>query len=255
MKSGISIMVVDDEPLSSGRIKRLLKTDPDVLKVTVCESGKEALKRLKDDPVDLMFLDIQMPGMSGFEVLQNLDAKSAPYVIFVTGFDQYAIQAFEMNALDYLLKPFSKSRFLSSLQRAKDAILQNQSRLSVEELLHLAKASLQPASYWERIAVRMKDEVLVLKTGQIDWIEAQGRYVEVHAGKDSYIFREGIHAVEKNLNPTRFARIHRSYIVNLDRIQKLQPWFHGEYRVVLHDGTHLMLSRTYKPKLKQLFGE
>ncbi|HSO76920.1 MAG TPA: LytTR family DNA-binding domain-containing protein, partial [Blastocatellia bacterium] len=176
-----------------------------------------------------------------------------PAVIFVTAYDQYAVRAFEIYALDYLLKPFDRERFERSLGRAKEQLLRTADSMSERILSALEEIKTRPV-HLERLVIKMNGHVFFIKTEEIDWLEAEGNYVRLHAGKESYLLRDTISALETQLDPKRFLRVHRSAIVNIDRIQELQPWFHGEYRIILREGVQLTLSRSYREKLHELLG-
>lgn len=250
----MTALIVDDEPLARRKIRALLSGDPEVRVISECSNGQQAIGAINELRPDLVFLDVQMPEVSGFDVLARLAPERIPLVIFVTAYDQYCLQAFECSALDYLLKPVDRKRFRLSLDRAKSRIASNRnSGLAAEAAVILENWKARP-QYLERIAIKTGGRVLLARTDDIDWIEAQGKYVLVHIGGQSHMLRDGMAALEAQLDPRKFLRIHRSAIVNLDRIRELEPWFHNEYRVVLADGTRLMLSRTCKKRLADLLG-
>jgi two-component system, LytTR family, response regulator len=253
----IKALIVDDEVLARSRIREILKKDPEIQLVGECANGQEALDAILEQSPHLLFLDVQMPQMDGFALLEALPPERLPTVIFVTAFDQYALRAFEVYALDYLLKPFDAERFHRSLQHAKTQIRQvrgsvlNQGLLDLlTELREKPKARIQ-----ERLVIKSGGRVSFLKTAEIDWIESEGNYVRLHVGKETHLLRETLNQMEERLDSDQFLRIHRSTIVNLDRIKELQPWFHGEYRVLLQDSTQLLLSRKYREKLRDLLGK
>jgi len=248
------VLIVDDEPLARRRIRRMLSADDDVEVIGDCGTGREALAFIRERSPDLVFLDVQMPEMDGFDMLKAIEGDRMPLVVFVTAHDQYALKAFEVYALDYLLKPFDRRRFDKALQRAK-ARLRNESGDKLgRRTLSLLEELKARGDYHDRLVIKEDGRVFFLKAEEIDWIEAEGKYVRLHAGEDAYLLREAIGNMEANLDPKRFARIHRSTIVNIDRIRELEPWFHNEYRVVLRDGTRLMLSRGCRKKLSELLG-
>ena len=251
----IRVCIVDDEPIACRRIQRLLKDDTSIEIVKICNNGEHATEAIRKLSPDLVFLDIQMPGMDGFEVLKSLQNENMPHVIFVTAYDRYAIQAFEVHALDYLLKPFDTERFEEALTRAKAQIEQDRNRTLNKGLFALLEEMKTPPRYLERLVIKASGRVFFLKTEEIDWIEAQGKYVSIHAGKEEHLVREGMNTLENELDPRKFVRIHKSTIVNVDRIQQLQTWFHGDYRVILHNGTTLTLSRRYRQRLDELLGK
>ncbi len=254
--SVIKAVIVDDEVLGRDRIREILKKDPEIELVSECANGQEAVKAILEASPDLLFLDVQMPEMDGFEVLEALPAEKIPLVIFVTAFDQYAVRAFEVYALDYILKPFDGDRFRKALDHAKSQFRQQRGSVLHQGLLNLlAELKDKPKTkHPDRLVIKTGSKVSFLKTAEIDWIQSEGNYVRLHAGKESHLVRETLNQMEERLDPERFLRIHRSTIVNLDRVKELQPWFHGEYHVLLQDGTQLLLSRKYREKLKVVLG-
>ena len=253
-KRRIRALIVDDEPLARRRLRRMLARDAEVEIAGDCENGREAVARIRELRPDLVFLDVQMPEMDGFEVLEAVGAVAMPLVIFVTAFDQYALQAFEVCALDYLLKPFDRRRFEKALNRAKARLLSDRTSDVGQQALALLEELRARSSHLERLVVKSGGRAFFLKTEEIDWIEAEGKYVRLHVGKESHLLREAIGSIETQLDPKRFPRIHRSTIVNIERVRELQPWFHNEYRVILRDGTELMLSRSCRKRLGDLLG-
>jgi two-component system LytT family response regulator len=247
-------LIVDDETLARERIRDMLDADPDVEVLADCSNGQEAVEAIKRHSPDLVFLDVEMPGMDGFAVLEALQPSTLPVIIFVTAYDQYAVKAFEVYALDYLLKPFDKERFEKALVRAKAHIQHEKSEHLTERILSALEEIKTKPVHLERMVIKMNGHVFFVKTEEIDWLEAEGNYVRLHAGKESYLLRDTISALESQLDPKRFVRVHRSAIVNVDRIQELQPWFHGEYRIILREGVQLTLSRSYREKLHELLG-
>jgi two-component system LytT family response regulator len=247
-------IVVDDEPPGRQKIKEYLKHDQDIELVAECSNGREAVEEIRSKSPDLLFLDIQMPGIDGFGVLEELDGDHLPAVIFVTAYDQYALQAFEVHALDYLLKPFDKERFQGALQRAKSHIEQQKLGDVRHRLLALLEGMRAAKRHANRLVVKSAGRVFFLKTDEIDWIEAAGNYVRLHTGNDTHLLRETMGAIQKKLDPNQFIRIHRSTFVNMEKIKELQPWFHGEYVVILRDGTQLTMSRSYRNNLPELLG-
>jgi len=250
----IRTLIVDDEPLARRRIRRMLAHDPEVAIVGDCSNGREAIAAIKSESPDLIFLDVQMPEVDGFDVLASAETKRPPLVIFVTAYDQYALRAFEVAAVDYLVKPFDRRRFEGALERAKSRLASGrESELNQQTLALLAELKAQ-SSHVERLVIKAGGRAFFLKTDEIDWIEAEGKYVRLHVGKESYLLREAIGGMETQLDPRKFPRIHRSTIVNIERVRELQPWFHNEYRVILKDGTELMLSRSCRKRLGELLG-
>jgi two-component system LytT family response regulator len=250
----IRTLIVDDEPLARERIRDMLTSDPAIEIVAECANGQEAIEAIEHHSPDLLFLDVEMPGIDGFAVLEALPAERMPTTIFVTAYDQYAVRAFEVYALDYLLKPFDQERFDKALKRAKDQIASERSEAVSQQILRAIEDIKTKPVHLERLVIKMNGHVFFMKAEEIDWLEAEGNYVRLHSGKESYLLRDTISALESQLDPKRFIRVHRSAIVNVDRISELQPWFHGEYRIVLREGVQLTLSRTYREKLHELLG-
>lgn len=248
----IRAVIVDDEPLGRTVIREMLRRDPEFTVVAECANGHEAVAALNAERPDVVFLDVQMPEVDGFAVLSALDVERLPLVIFVTAYDQYAVAAFDVHAVDYLLKPFDRERFGKALQRAKTQLRQERAGDVSQRILALLEAQQTKTKHLERLVIKTNGRVFFLKTEEIDWISAEGNYVSLHVKKESYLLRETISRLESQLDPQKFARIHRSQIVNLDRIRELRPWSHGEYQILLHDGTELMLSRSYRERLHGL---
>lgn len=223
-----------------------MRDEADIEIIGQCSNGLEAIAAIEEHHPDVIFLDIQMPGLNGFEMLEALGPDDLPFVVFVTAYDEYAVKAFEVHALDYLLKPFDRSRLQDCLARVRKAQCSNSSNL--HELLE----QFRPKEYLSRFVVKARGRVLLLKTDDVDSLEASGNYVELRCGKQTYLVRDTLNDVERKLDPQRFARVHRSTIVNLDRVQELQPWSHGDFVVVLKDGTKLRLSRRYRQNLKTI---
>jgi two-component system, LytTR family, response regulator len=250
----IRALLVDDEPLAREMIREMLKDDPEVEIVGECVNGREAVEAIQEHNPDLIFLDVQMPEIGGFDVLEALKSAVLPHVIFVTAYDQYAVRAFEVHALDYLLKPFDRERFELAWRRAKSHILATRNGEMDQRILAILEELKAGSKYLERLVIKSGGRVFFLDTDDIDWIEAEGNYVSVHTGKKSHLLRETISSLDAQLDPKKFLRIHRSSIVKIDRIKELQPWFHGEYRVILQDGTQLTLSRNYRENLQEALG-
>jgi two-component system LytT family response regulator len=232
----------------------MLAEDPEIEILEECANGEEALEAIEKHSPDLIFLDVEMPGMDGFAVIEELDAESMPAIVFVTAYDQYAVRAFEVYALDYLLKPFDRERFDKALERAKSHIVTEKSENMSRRILDALEQIKSKPAHLERLVIKMNGHIFFVRAEEIDWLEAEGNYVRLHTGKESYLLRDTISALESQLDPKRFVRVHRSAIVNIDRIQELQPWFHGEYRIILREGVQLTLSRSYKEKLHEILG-
>ena len=252
--SAIRALIVDDEPLARERVRSLLAKEADVEIVGECANGCEAIEAIERHTPDLVFLDVQMPELDGFGVLENVQAEQLPFIIFVTAYDEYAVRAFDVHALDYVLKPFDKERFREALERARREIARaagNGGALDRKLLALLAELQDRKRRL-ERIVIRSGGRVSFLRTDEVDWIEAAGNYVELHVGKDSHLLRETMNKLESRLDTKRFLRIHRRLIVNVERIKQLEGVTHGEYLVVLKDGTRLSSSRGYRDGLQKL---
>jgi len=250
----IRVLVVDDEPLAREKIRGMAADDPEIRVVAECSNGAEAIEAVRSMRPDLILLDVQMPEVGGFDVLEALKDEQLPPVIFITAYDHYAVRAFEFHALDYLLKPFDRERFRAAIERAKRQIRRDSGNGIDARILALLEQMQGQTRYSERLVVKTGGRVFFLNTDEIDWVEAEGNYVSIHTGKKSYLLRETIIGLESQLDPKAFVRIHRSSIVRLDRIKELQPWSHGEYHVILEDGTRLTLSRSYREKLQAALG-
>lgn len=248
----IRVLIVDDEPLAREGIRMLLKAEPDLEIIGECRNGREAVKTILQARPDLVLLDIQMPGKDGFEVLEAIGANRMPHVIFVTAYDEHALRAFEVSALDYLLKPIDDARFREALARARDRICGNNLATLATQLQQMMATLQNEKNYLERIAIKVAGRVVLLGVDEIDWIEAADNYVQVHTGQASHLLLATMSRLENRLNPQQFLRIHRSTIVNIQRIKELQPMFHGEYRIILQDNTELTSGRSYSKQLHKL---
>jgi len=245
---------VDDEPLARERLASLLAGEPDIEIVGQCRDGEEAVTAIHDHSPDLVFLDVQMPHMNGFEVIEAVGVERMPLVIFVTAYDQHALRAFQVKALDYLLKPFDKERLTDALQRARKQIEREETGDLGRRLMALVKDLRKDQPRSDRLVVKSGGRLFFLRADEIDWIEAAGNYVRLHVGTTSHLLRETMNAIEARLDPEKFFRIHRCRIVNMERIQELQPWLNGEYAVLLRTGTRLTLSRGCREKLQERLG-
>ena len=245
---------MDDEPLARERIRQLLRKEPDIDILGECADGRDAVAAIAKFKPDLVFLDVQMPELDGFGVLEQLDRRAMPAIIFVKAHDQFALRAFEVHALDYLLKPFDSGRFKKALERARERIQRQPSADLSRRLSELLADMKAGPKQQNRLAVKSGGKVLFLKIDEIDWIEAADNYVNLHMGNESHLHRETMAALEARFPADKFMRISRSTMVNIERIKELQPMFHGEYTVILRNGTRLTLSRGYREKLNQLLG-
>jgi two-component system, LytTR family, response regulator len=246
----IRTLIVDDEPLARERLATLLHAEADVEVLGQCRDGEEAVTAIYDHAPDLVFMDVQMPQMNGFDVIEAVGTDKMPLVIFVTAYDQHALKAFQVRALDYLLKPFDRERFTEALNRARRQLERNETGDIGRRLLALVKDLKRDQPRAERLVVKSGGRLSFLRADEIDWVEAAGNYVRLHVGTTSYLLRETMNAIEGRLDPEKFFRIHRSRIVNMERIKELQPWLNGEYAVLLQTGTRLTLSRGCREKLQ-----
>lgn len=247
-----SALLVDDEPLAREGLHILLARDPDVSAVYEARNGREAVAAIRTLRPNLVFLDVQMPEMDGFAVTQEVGAEQMPAVVFVTAHDKYAIQAFEFNAIDYLLKPVTEERFAKALARAKARLESTPVDVSSRQILSLLESIARPQRSLKRLAVRSAGKTIFVDVADIDWVEAAENYVEIHAGRAEHLLHVTMAALEKSLDPELFLRIHRSVIVNLRRIKELQPVMHGEYVITLSNGIRLQSGRMYSEKLRSL---
>ena len=251
----IRTLIVDDEPLGRERIRTLLSGDPEIEIVGECSDGRQAVQAIEKIHPDLLFLDVQMPEMDGFAVLEAVAGDGMPAVIFVTAYDKYAIRAFEVHALDYLLKSFDRERFSSAVHRAKTEIARARNHKLDTRLAALLEDLQSRRKRLTRVVIRSGGRISFLRVEEIDWIEAADNYARLHVGRDAHLLRETMQSLAARLDPDKFLRIHRSTIVNLDRIKELLPLFHGDYTVLLRDGTELTLTRSYREKLQEHLGQ
>jgi two-component system LytT family response regulator len=263
----IRVLLVDPERSTRQALGLLLAADPEVELVGMCASGPDALRLLRQHPIDVMFLDVEMPGMDGFQVLREAGSERTGAIIFVTAAATHALKAFEVHALDYLLKPIEDERFTQVLARAKEHVRGERIQVLARQLAGLlgmtpgaafgAPSLVPPPSappYLERLVLKEVGRVAFLSVGEVDWLEAEDYYVQVHAGGRTHLLRQPLRELETRLDPHQFVRIHRSTIVNARRVQEMRPLFHGEYQVILRDGTCLKLSRSYRQRVDVLLG-
>ena len=241
----IRTLVVDDEPVARARVLSLLRNESDIEVIGECESGPQALSAIESTSPDLVFLDIQMPQMDGVALARTL-GEAMPAVVFVTAYDEYALRAFEVHALDYLLKPFSAERFKSALMHARQ-------HLSSRRALGTREAA--GAERRDRLVIKSSGRIYFVRIREIDWCEAAGNYVRLHVGPQTHLVRGTMGHIESQLDPAQFVRVHRSTIVNVDRIQELRSSFNGEYVILLSDKTRLTLSRGYRDGLQTKLGK
>jgi two-component system LytT family response regulator len=265
----IRAIIVDDEELARRGIEIRLGAYPDIEVVAHCENGREAVEAIARDQPDLMFLDIQMPGLSGLDVLARLPHESMPMIIFVTAFDRYALDAFEAQALDYLLKPINDTRFAQSINRVRELWQQRNALAQREKLMRLLAATqgagaidgqvlrqhlqaIAETQYADILPIRDESATVRVNVASIDWIDAAGDYMCVHAAGHTYVLRETMKSLESILDPQIFQRVHRSTIVNVQRVRRLRPHTNGEYFLTLEDGQEIKLSRSYRDRVDQL---
>ncbi len=270
--ASVRVLIVDDETLARQRVRRLLQSETDVEIVGEAESGQEAVKLIRELRPDLVCLDVQMPGLDGFGVLREIEGELAPMVLFITAYDEHAQRAFDVHAVDYVLKPLDADRFKAAFDRARrqraHAVAAERLGELLETVRRLADGTSSPdlrpegngagaatnGSYASRILVKQDGRMFFVKTTEIDWIEADRNYVRLHVGKTSHTIRDKISHLEETLDPRLFARIHRSTIVNLNRVREMQQWFSGDYVVILEDGSKLRLSRHYRDRVEKQVG-
>jgi two-component system, LytTR family, response regulator len=251
MTSRIRTVIVDDEPPARRRIRSLLQREADVEIVAECRDGREAIAALTAEQADLVFLDVQMPEVDGFGVVAALPLRRAPVVIFVTAYDEFALRAFEVHALDYLLKPFDRERFQLALARARERILSQRQSEADLRLLALVEGLKHPQgpTFQQRFPVKDGDRIHFVDTGDLEYIAAAGNYVELFTAQKSYLVRDSLGSVEARLDPALFLRIHRGTLVRIDRIRELEPLFQGEYLITLRGGARVRSSRGYRAAL------
>lgn len=256
----VRVLIVDDEPPARRRVRRLLADSPGFEVIGECRDGVEALDAIRAQRPDLVLLDVQMPEVDGFDVLEALNEDEVPTVVFVTAYDEYAVRAFEARALDYLLKPFDAERFDTVMSRAREHVIRRDAlgprlvALLEDVRVSAAGGRRDPdARPLERIPIRKKDRVRVLSATNVDYIEAAGNYVRIHVGDESHLLRDTLKNLESQLDPDRFVRVHRSRIVNLERVRELEPLFKGEFVLKLRDGTRVRTGRTYRDRVRELF--
>lgn len=250
----IRTIIADDEPLARRGIRAHLKNEKDFEVISECRNGNETVRTIEAESPDLVFLDVQMPELDGFGVVNAIGPVRMPAVIFVTAYDRYALRAFEVHALDYLLKPFDDDRFAGALQRARQHI----ERKDIDDLgrrLQGLLDDLQPKQkYADRLVIKTAGRIFFLSVAEVDWIEAADNYVRLHAGSETHLLRETMNKLEKTLDPEQFLRVHRSRMVNIQRVKELRPLFRGEYDLMLKDGTRLETGRGYRDRIQKLLG-
>ncbi len=255
----IQVLIVDDEPLARSGLRKMLENDPTIEVVAEAANGREALDLLEQHKPDLMFLDVQMPGLSGVQILEQIPATLRPVIVFTTAFDEYAVKAFELHAVDYLLKPFNNRRFAAALERAKDShrsrrTLQLDRQLDeLTSYLHRRTRTPDPnAGLPDRIVVKADGDLHFIDYADVVWVEGQGDYLKIHAGRNSVMIRETMAHMETRLPPGRFVRVHKSAIVNVDHVRKLKPIHYGDHALETNDGSSIRVGRGFRDKLATL---
>lgn len=243
----MKVLVVDDEQPARNKIISFLKNEKEVDQILEARDGVEAINKIKNEKPDIVFLDIQMPGLNGFEVIEKIGVEKMPPVVFVTAYDQFAINAFDVNAVDYLLKPFDKERFLKSFNRVTEKIKLKKGKS--DELELVLKEVKKERKILERFLINVGSKYFFVAVGEILFISSAEKYVELHTAKGKYLVRDTMNNVEESLDPEMFARIHRSYIVNIEQIKEMQPWSHGDYLVILKSGDKIQMSRRFRDRL------
>jgi two-component system LytT family response regulator len=247
----IRALIVDDEPLAREWVRSAVAEDPELEVMGECGDGFEAAEAIRRLKPDLVFLDVQMPGLDGFGVLEALSPEEIPAVVFVTAFDQYAVRAFEAQAVDYLMKPFSKERVEEAVRRVRELVKGKSLEDFRESISRIVEKIRRDRSFPEWVLLKSDGKNVFVKVKDIDWIESSRNNVRIHVGPTIYLLHETTSAIASRLDPKKFLRIHRSAIVNIERIKELHPWFNGDYAVILRDGTQLTLSSSYRDRLKE----
>jgi two-component system LytT family response regulator len=251
MPMNIRALIVDDEPLAREWVRSAVAEDPELEVLGECGNGFEAAETIRRLKPDLVFLDVQMPGLDGFGVLEALSPEEIPAVVFVTAFDQYAVRAFEAQAVDYLMKPFSKERVEEAVRRVRELVKGRSLDDFRESISRLVEKIRRDRSFPEWVLLKAEGKNVFVKVRDIDWIESSRNNVRIHVGPTVYLLHETTSAIASRLDPKKFLRIHRSSIVNIERIRELHPWFNGDYAVILRDGTQLTLSASYRDRLRE----
>jgi len=255
----MKVLLVDDEPLARRRVRNLLRRHDDVEVIGEATDGRAAVAEIRARKPDVVLLDVQMPELDGFGVIEEIGTKDLPAVIFVTAYDKYALAAFEVCALDYLLKPFDEERFDKALDRARLQKRKGKTHEGGDDIDRKLRMLIEQMNgekkYLDRLMVKSNGRMFFVRATDIDWIEAEGNYARLHVAKEDHLIRETMNELEERLDPERFLRIHRSTLVNIDRIKEMHPWFSGDYAVILQDGTQLRLSRGQREKLQSRLGK
>jgi two-component system LytT family response regulator len=250
----IHALIIDDEPLARERIRSLLSSESDVRIAAECGNGREALRYISEQKIDLLFLDIQMPELDGIALMELIPPEKVPFVIFTTAYDAFAVKAFEINAVDYLLKPFTKKRFLEALARVRTKFGSGDKDLMLSQMLNTLRSVVKKQQFPEKIVVKADGKVRFIPAAEIRWVESDANYLRIHTPSGSALVRDTMTNFSKKLDPALFLRLHRTVIVNTSQIKELQPWLSDELVALLHDGTKLPIGRTYRKSVNQFFG-
>ena len=248
----IRALIVDDEPLARKSLLRHLQFHPGIQVIGECGDGRSAVETIRAERPDLVFLDVQMPEMDGFQVIERIEPRRMPAIIFVTAYDQYALRAFDSNALDYLLKPFRKARLDQALARASERIARNPDPEFTARIVAAMDALTARDDYLERIPVPLNGRITFVRVEDIEWIEGAGNYAQLHLVKRTHAIRETLNSLQCKLNPKQFVRVHRSTIVNVSRIKEIHPWFQGYHMILLESGHRVRMSRYQSEAMKRL---
>lgn len=247
----IKTLIVDDEPLARERIRTLLKDEPGFSIAGEAANGKEALKKIQNEKVDLLFLDIQMPELDGLGLIEELPPANIPLIIFTTAYDSFAVKAFELNAMDYLLKPFTKKRFKQSLARITEQFSSDEKDLFSSTMLSTLQAIAQKRQYPDRIVVKSEGKIQFIPLKEIMWAESDANYININTVREKVVMRETMSNLSQKLDPSIFLRTHRSVLVNIEFIKEMKPWFNDELVIILNNSTQLPVGRTYKQKIQK----
>jgi two-component system LytT family response regulator len=251
----LRLIVVDDEPLARAGIRKLLERDADIEVVGECGDGAEAVVAIIDKQPDAVLLDIKMPELSGLDVVRTIGVERMPPVVFITAYDEHALRAFELHAMDYLLKPFDDERFMATIARLKQLHRTRAAAQLSDKLLNVLQDTPRPSRYLPRIVVRDNGRTLLLRSSDVEWIEAADYYAKIHVAGKSHLLRETMNELEARLDPDVFFRVHRSAIVNLEKVKEIQPYTRGEHVVIMNSGAKVRLSRGRRDKLEELLGQ
>lgn len=249
----IKILIVDDEKLARERIRSLLEEHSDIEVSGECSDGKQALQIISTGSISVAFLDIQMPELDGIHLIEKLPEEKIPLIVFTTAYDEYAVKAFELNAIDYLLKPFTKKRFGQSLQRIREQLGSDDKDLYLSQMVTMARTLLDKKTYSDRIVIKSEGKIRFQPVAEIIWAESQGNYLTIHTKSESHVIRDTMTNFSTKLDPEKFLRTHRSVLVNADHIKELKPWYNDEYVLLLQNGTQLPVGRTYRKSIHSFF--